>query len=131
MNYIIAPGLEPKDVKKATINKANIIIDLTCVTFNISRHDLIRHLSKREIAKYRQMAMYVMTKRTKLTLKQIAHLFDGRDHSSVIYARNTVVDLAFTDQKYNLELHKLMRLVDNEIELQLNGESSLLSYLNN
>lgn len=54
---------------------------------------------KREYVEPRQIAMYICCNMTKATLKTIGKAFGGRDHSTVIYAKQTVEDLIDTDRQ--------------------------------
>src|SRR3546814_18496658 len=55
---------------------------------------------KREIVQARQISMYLAKSHTKASLKSIGQFFGGRDHSTVIYACQTVDDLIDTDKKF-------------------------------
>ena len=60
--------------------------------------DVLRGKSrKQEIALARMMAMALATKLTDHSLKHIGQLFGGRDHSTVIHARNTIHKLIEKD----------------------------------
>jgi chromosomal replication initiator protein len=64
------------------------------------RSDVIRSRSrKREVVIARQIAMYLSKEFTKCSLKTIGTYF-GRDHTSVIYAIQTVKNLMDTDPHY-------------------------------
>ncbi len=58
--------------------------------YNISVGDLKSKSRKKNIAKPRQMAMFLMCELTSLSRQQIGYEFGGRDHSTVTYARDTI-----------------------------------------
>ncbi|MDD5087935.1 MAG: chromosomal replication initiator protein DnaA [bacterium] len=69
---------------------AEHILTIVAEFFSISP-DLLRGKSrKKEIVLPRMIAMMLMTECTSLSLKQIGSLFGGRDHSTVIHARDTI-----------------------------------------
>jgi chromosomal replication initiator protein len=55
---------------------------------------------KREVVQARQISMYLSKSMTKSSLKSIGAYHGGRDHSTVIYACQTVNDLMGTDKKF-------------------------------
>jgi chromosomal replication initiator protein len=55
-----------------------------CRAFNVSMHDLIGPSRKDEFVRPRQAAYYLMSKRTNLSLTQIAQSLGRTDHSTVI-----------------------------------------------
>jgi len=87
--------------KKLTdAEKVNAIIALTCNYFNVSKLDIESQSREREVVTPRQIAMYLIHSHCEITLKKIGKMFGGRDHSTVIYAKNTVLDLSDTDKVY-------------------------------
>lgn len=67
----------------------------------ISMEALKSKSRKREIVEARQIAMAIMCKERCGSLAEIGFFFGGRDHSTVIHARNTVTDLMFTDKSFH------------------------------
>jgi len=59
----------------------------------------------------RQVSMYFVKKRTALSLKQIGAYFGGRDHSTVIYAIETVNDLYDTNKGFRTRIDELNMVV--------------------
>ncbi len=79
--------------------------------FQLSGDALRGKSRKKEIALARMMAMSLATKLTDHSLKHIGQLFGGRDHSTVIHARNTIHKLIEKDalmrDTYESLRHKL------------------------
>lgn len=73
---------------------------LVCEYFEIPTEMLKSSTRKREIVQARQISMYLAKSHTKASLKSIGSFFGGRDHSTVIYACQTVDDLMDTDKKF-------------------------------
>ena len=61
--------------------------------FDLSVSALISPDRSRRLVFARHIAMYLCTKRTKATLKEIGEAFGGRDHGSVIHARKRITRL--------------------------------------
>ena len=76
--------------------------------------DLLRSKTrKREIVEARQVAMYLCTEFTTLTLKAIGLQFGGRDHATVIHSRESICEKL----KVNDKLEELMNRLRRKIEL--------------
>ncbi len=65
--------------------------------FRVSQDALRGKSRKKEIAYARMIAMYLMTELTEHSLKAIGGLFGGRDHSTVIHARDTIAEQRKTE----------------------------------
>jgi chromosomal replication initiator protein len=76
------------------------IQNLVCEYFEVPIEMVKSQTRKREIVQARQISMYLAKAHTKSSLKSIGHFFGGRDHSTVIYACQTVEDLIDTDKKF-------------------------------
>jgi len=72
---------------------ADRIIDCVCKYYNISKDDLIGKKKNKEIVEPRQIAMYIIYEMLDLPLTSIGEIFNGRDHTTVIYAREKVNSL--------------------------------------
>ncbi|MDP2160939.1 MAG: chromosomal replication initiator protein DnaA [Flavobacterium sp.] len=73
---------------------------LVCDYFEVPVDMVKSQTRKREIVQARQISMYLAKQHTKSSLKSIGMHFGGRDHSTVIYACQTVDDLMDTDKKF-------------------------------
>lgn len=73
---------------------------LVCEYFELPQEMLKSKSRKRELVQARQISMYLAKSHTKSSLKSIGQYFGGRDHSTVIYACQTVDDLIETDKKF-------------------------------
>ena len=76
------------------------ILRVVCEYFELKPEMLKAKTRKREIVQARQICMYLAKQMTKTSLKTIGSNFGGRDHSTVIYACQTVEDLMETDKKF-------------------------------
>ncbi len=76
------------------------IQNLVCEYFEVPIEMVKSKTRKREIVQARQISMYLAKLHTKTSLKSIGSFFGGRDHSTVIYACQTVDDLIDTDKKF-------------------------------
>ncbi|TDX86413.1 chromosomal replication initiator protein DnaA [Epilithonimonas xixisoli] len=97
------------DLLKDTINKLattqkktiNIpyIQEIVCDYFGIQREQLLSKTRKREIALPRQLAMYFAKEYTNATFTKIGEEMGGKDHSTVMYACDTIRDVSKIDKE--------------------------------
>ena len=90
---------------------AETIANIVAVGLDISFSDMRSKTRKRPVVEARQIAMYLIRKHTDISLKQTGALFGGRDHSTVIYACQTVEDLKETNKVFKSVISKLNRKI--------------------
>lgn len=66
------------------------IMSATSIVHSLPRRSLVGPEHTRCIARPRQAAMYVATRRTVRSLPEIGRAFGGRDHSTVSHARDQI-----------------------------------------
>ena len=69
------------------------IIRATCTYFGIGKNDLVGKNKRQEIVRARQICIYLMCDMLALPLVTVGKLMGGRDHSTIIYARDKIVEL--------------------------------------
>jgi chromosomal replication initiator protein len=67
---------------------------------------------KRHIVQARQISMYFAKNLTRSSLANIGKHFGGRDHSTVIHACQTVLDLMQTDNRFKNKVIELEKLIN-------------------
>lgn len=77
--------------------------------FGLKVDDLKAKTRKKEIVIARQVAMYFCKDYTNHSLKSIGYHFGGRDHSTVIYAVQSVNDMLETDSKFKTNVDNLKK----------------------
>lgn len=112
ISYLVAPGIPNKILKLATGSRIEFISTQIAHYFGLELKDLKSPCRKRELTEARQIAMHICYKRTGMTLKSIGDFFGGRDHSTVIYAKETVSDLLDTDKLFKSKYLMVERLID-------------------
>ncbi len=84
------------------------IIDCVCKYFSIKREDLVGKKKNKEIVEPRQICMYVITELLDLPLTSIGALFGGRDHTTVIHAREKIAN--------DLKTNNHLKVIVNDIK---------------
>ena len=95
-------------VSKATYD-ADKIIEQVCKYFNISKNQLLSKSRKQEISYARQIAMYLLDNMLEMPYTSIGKLF-GKDHSTVIYCKNKVLQDLKKDKTLNTQIKDIKDL---------------------
>ena len=82
--------------KKETID-ASDIIDTVCKYFKLSTADLFSKKKTKNVVEPRMIAIYLITELLSIPLVQIGEMFGGRDHTTIIHARDKISE----DIKHN------------------------------
>lgn len=88
-----------------------VIEQMVCEYFEVPSELLRSKTRKRDVVQARQISMYLAKTYTKSTHKMIGEFFGGRDHSTVIYACQTVGDLIDTDKKFKGYVHDIQKQI--------------------
>jgi chromosomal replication initiator protein len=75
--------------------------------------DLLSKKRTRNIARPRQMAMFLTRELTSMSLPDIGNSFGGRDHSTVIHACKTIEELKKTDSGITSDYKTLLQTLQN------------------
>ncbi len=75
--------------------------------YGIKVADMYSKKRPANIAKPRQIAMYIAKELTQKSLPEIGELFGGRDHTTVLHAVRRIIELRSLDSQLNHELHVL------------------------
>ena len=75
------------------------IVRATCAYFSISKAELVGKNKRHEIVQARQICIYLMCEMLSLPLVSIGKEMGGRDHSTIIYARDKIAELMRVNDK--------------------------------
>ena len=102
------PSRSPKEERAFLVEK---IIGLMCEYFSFSLDKMGQKSRKRELVYARQVSMYFLSTKTKMSLKDIGALFGGKDHTTVIHGRQTILDLMSSNEDIRNEIEYLNRQI--------------------
>ncbi|MDR1939743.1 MAG: chromosomal replication initiator protein DnaA [Clostridiales bacterium] len=102
------------DVKKESLT-AYDIIDACCSRYNITKSDITGKKKNKEVVEPRQIAIYLITEMLSLPLVSIGQLFGGRDHTTVIHARDKIAEKIKTDAKIKAKVIDVQTYI-NEVK---------------
>lgn len=79
--------------------------------YKIKVADMYSQKRTRAIARPRQIAMWLTRELTSHSLPEIGEAFGGRDHTTVMHACRTIIELRGKDTRLNNDLHVLMQTI--------------------
>ncbi len=84
-----------------------------CVSdyFNIDQKDITSKKKTKNIAEARQIAIYLISDLISVPLVSIGDFMGGRDHSTIIHARDKISDLISTDYRYANYIKDLTEII--------------------
>ena len=90
-----------KDVIRvgAYIPTPDVIIEETARYFSITSSDIRGQRRSKNVAKARQVSMYLIRNLTNLSLVDIGSQYEGRNHSTVLTSIRKIEELIKTDQE--------------------------------
>jgi len=109
---------EAKEAFKENLNsvKENLtldsITDIVCNHFNISKTDIVGKKKSKEIVEPRMIAIYLINEILDVPLMTIGKYFGGRDHTTIIHARDKITELVKTDPETKYIISQLKMLIN-------------------
>lgn len=94
LQNIISPD-KPREVTP------QLVIEIVAEHFNISTDQMVSKTRSNNIAKPRQIAMYLCKNMTEASLDTIGALLGGRDHSTVLYGVNKITEEYDKDDNFH------------------------------
>ncbi len=87
------------------------IIDIVCKYYNIKKEDLISKKKNKEIVDPRQICMYIITELLDVPLITIGDALGGRDHTTVIHARDKITSAIKTNKNLKTDIEDLIAMI--------------------
>src|SRR6185437_2053050 len=84
-----------------------------CEFYKIRVSELLSSKRTQLIARPRQVAMALAKELTQLSLPSIGNAFGGRDHSTVIHAQKTIINLRKGDERLDRDYNLLIQMLNN------------------
>lgn len=85
------------------------IIEAVCNFYKIQRSDLVSKKKNKEIVEPRQICAYLMTELLSIPLVTIGQSLGGRDHTTVIHARDKIAELMKENSRISTEVKDLKK----------------------
>jgi len=96
---------------------ADRIITVIAQYFNLDRERMLSKDRSRDVAKPRQIAMYLMREETSASLPQIGEALGGRDHTTVLYGCEKITDLLETDDGLRRQIITIREALYDQVDM--------------
>ena len=73
------------------------IVEATCAYYNIPKAEIVGKRKTKQIAFARQIAIFLIFDLLGLPLATIGNYFGGKDHTTIMYAKNKILEQQQTD----------------------------------
>ncbi len=87
------------------------IIDVVSKFFNVPKEQLVGKKKTKDIVEPRQIAIYVINELLGLPLMAIGQLFGGRDHTTIMHARDKITERIKTDKTLAVQVSDIIGMV--------------------
>ena len=101
----VAPVLNPP--KEPIEVSADLVLKVVCEGMNVQLEELLSTSRRKDISHARKVAMYLMRQHTDLSLPKIGEALGGKDHTSVMYSCDKVLQQQNSDPDFALLLRQL------------------------
>ena len=103
-------ALKVTEQKKEGVDSGDII-QAVCNYFRINGNDIISKKKTKDISDARMVAMYLVTELLSLPLVTVGQIFGGRDHTTVIYARDKIAKAIKENPQLDLQIKDIKNLL--------------------
>lgn len=100
------------DISEKEAIDTDKIFEAVCKYYNVSKQDLTGKKKNKEIVDPRQMCIYLITDLMDLPLASIGALFGGRDHTTIIHARDKITNNLKDSQRLRVIVQDLKNLIN-------------------
>ncbi|MBE5731637.1 MAG: chromosomal replication initiator protein DnaA [Clostridiales bacterium] len=90
---------------------AEDVIDCTCKYFDVKKEDLLGKKRDKKIVEPRQICIYVISEMLPLPLTTIGEIMGGRDHTTVLHAKNKVASLLGKDERFDKAITDIKNMI--------------------
>ncbi len=97
--------------KKEDIDSFDII-NAVCTYYRISKNDILSRKKTRDISDARMVAVYLVCNLLSIPLVNIGQIFGGRDHTTIIHARDKITNLLKSDESLNLQIKDIKSILN-------------------
>ncbi len=92
----------------------NTILKCVADYFHLDQKDLIGKKKTKNIVEARQIAIYLISDLISVPLVSIGDFMGGRDHSTIIHARDKIISLLSSDYKYANYIRDLYEIINKK-----------------
>ena len=103
---------DQEEVQKEQISP-NDIINKVCDYYGISHADITGKKKSKDIVEPRMIAIYLIVELLDMPLIAVGKLFGGRDHTTIIHARDKITDQLKTNNKIRTIVGEIKNIISS------------------
>lgn len=107
---LVKDALKESAGEKQEELQADDIINCVCNFYKVSKSELLSKKKTKEVALARQVGMYLVLDMMSIPQLTVGKVF-GRDHATVIYARDKITEQMETDNKLSVEINDIKKML--------------------
>ena len=107
---LVNEALKESASEKQEELQAEDIINCVCSFYKITKNDMLGKKRNKEFVLPRQVAIYLILDMMSLPQLKVADIF-GRDHTTVIYARDKIDSQMKMDNKLSVEVNDIKKML--------------------
>jgi len=96
-------------------DRINLIKQIVCEVYDITVEDMDAHTKVRRVSIPRQIAMAMSYAFTDLNQTKVGGFFQGRDHATINYSMNCLVDFYTVDKVYASKIDSIIYKLNHEL----------------
>ena len=102
-----------KDYKVQECDEITVdeIVDCTCKYYNVQKSDVVGKRKNKEVVVPRQVAIYLINDFMTMPLTAIGEYFGGREHTTVMHARDKIAAMVENDPKTRTAVNDIKAMV--------------------
>lgn len=105
-----------KDIATAQSQNLSVdkIMEVVCKYYNVKKADLIGKKKNKEIVDPRQICIYLITELMDIPLMTIGNAFGGRDHTTIMHARDKIAHNIKTNRSLKTNIEDLIAMIKSD-----------------
>lgn len=108
---LVKDALKESAGEKQEELKVDDIINCVCNFYKVSKADILSKKKNKEFVEPRQICCYLIADMMSLPLVTIGKSMGGRDHATVIYARDKISEQIKTDDKLRININDIKKML--------------------
>jgi len=108
---LVSEALKDANEKSEESVTSDKVIECVCRYYNVSKDDMLGKKKTREVAEPRQICMYLINEVVGLPLARVGESLGGRDHTTVMHARNKVLEQIQSNVKVKLAVNDIKEML--------------------
>ena len=108
---LVKEALKESAGEKQEELKVEDIINCVCSFYKVNKSDVIGKKKNKEFIEPRQVCMYLITEMLSLPLVTVGQNMGGRDHATIIYARDKIAEQMRNDDKFRVQINDIKKML--------------------